>query len=111
MDQHPERTPHDSGKSEHQSTAIPSGGPSEVDAADLENAKRFDAARGGSRSAMGELFETCRNYLLLVANISVADDLRARVAANDLVQETFLEAGGTFENGLPAAPPRSCCDG
>jgi RNA polymerase sigma-70 factor, ECF subfamily len=97
MDQHPERTPHDSGKSEHQSTAIPSGGPSEVDGADLATAKRFDAARGGSRSAMGELFETCRNYLLLVATISVGDDLRARVAASDLVQETFLEAGEIFE--------------
>ncbi|HEX4071446.1 MAG TPA: sigma-70 family RNA polymerase sigma factor [Planctomycetaceae bacterium] len=97
MDQHPERTPHDSRKSDHQSTAIPSGGQSEVEAADLETAKRFDAARGGSRSAMGELFETCRNYLLLVANISVGDDLRARVAASDLVQETFLEAGEIFE--------------
>ena len=59
---------------------------------------------------MGELFETCRNYLLLVANISVGDDLRAGVAASDLVQETFLEAGEIFSD-LPAAPPRSYCDG
>ena len=46
---------------------------------------------------MGELFETCRNYLLLVANISVVDDLRARVAASDLVRAKRFSKAGAFE--------------
>jgi RNA polymerase sigma-70 factor (ECF subfamily) len=97
MGQPPDRTPRDSEKIEQQTTANSSRGPSEGDWANAETAKRLAAARGGSRAAMGELFETCRNYLLLVANISVGDDLRARVAASDLVQDTFLEAGEIFE--------------
>lgn len=62
-----------------------------------ETAAKLVAARRGSHSAMGELFEDCRNYLLLVANASVGDGLRAKVAASDLVQEAFLEAGQIFD--------------
>jgi RNA polymerase sigma-70 factor (ECF subfamily) len=50
------------------------------------------AAREGSSSSLGELLETCRNYLLLVANQTVDVDLQAKVAPSDLVQETFLRA-------------------
>lgn len=57
----------------------------------------LQAARSGSSERVGTLIDNCRNYLLLVANRSVGDGLRARVAASDLVQETFLEAGKIFE--------------
>lgn len=53
-------------------------------------------ARQGSSDAMGELLETCRNYLLAVGNRQLATDLRIKVAASDLVQETFLEAQRDF---------------
>ena len=34
----------------------------------------------------------CRQYLLMVANEVIGPELRAKCAASDLVQETFLEA-------------------
>src|SRR5271165_1787781 len=36
--------------------------------------------------------ETCRKYLLLVANREMRDDLKTKEGASDLVQETLLEA-------------------
>ena len=61
-----------------------------------ETAEKLLAARRGSRAAMGELFESCRNYLLLVTNTSVRGDLKARFTGSDIVQETFLEASRIF---------------
>lgn len=54
------------------------------------------AARDGSRSKLGELFERTRRYLLLVANRTLDSELRQKQAASDLVQETFLEARKNF---------------
>ena len=56
----------------------------------------LQAARDGSREAMGKLLETCRAYLLLVANREIATDLRAKGGASDLVQDTFLEGDRNF---------------
>ncbi len=53
-------------------------------------------ARAGSRPALGQLLETCRAYLLLVARQQLPADLRAKGGASDLVQETFLEAQRDF---------------
>jgi RNA polymerase sigma-70 factor (ECF subfamily) len=53
-------------------------------------------ARGGGSEALGGLLMQCRNYLLLVANQNLDDDLRAKVSPSDLVQETFLEAQRDF---------------
>jgi DNA-directed RNA polymerase specialized sigma24 family protein len=49
-------------------------------------------ARGGSAQAL----EAFRNYLLLVANEELADTLRAKVGASELVQETFKQAHAEF---------------
>lgn len=49
-------------------------------------------ARAGSSEALGRLLEECRQYLLLIANEELPSDLRAKVGASDLVQETFLRA-------------------
>jgi RNA polymerase sigma-70 factor, ECF subfamily len=69
----------------------------------------LEAARAGSSSALGKLLETCRNYLLLIANQDLDADLRAKVGPSDLVQETFLRAKnhwrdfqGDTENALLA---------
>lgn len=56
----------------------------------------LQAARQGSREAMGKLLETCRAYLLLVANRELPADLRAKGGASDLVQETFLDGHRNF---------------
>jgi RNA polymerase sigma-70 factor (ECF subfamily) len=53
-------------------------------------------ARAGSREGLGELLESCRDYLLLIAGQELDADLRVKGSASDLVQETFLEAQRDF---------------
>jgi RNA polymerase sigma-70 factor (ECF subfamily) len=63
------------------------------------------AARGGDPDTLGRLLEDCRQYLLLVANEQLEPDLRGKVGASDVVQETFLEAQrdfSTFRGGTEA---------
>ena len=50
------------------------------------------AARGGSSDALGQALEACRGYLLTIAQHELDPGLRAKAAASDLVQETFLKA-------------------
>jgi len=50
----------------------------------------------GSSSALGELLESCRQYLLLIANRELEPELRAKTGASDLVQDTLLAAGNHF---------------
>jgi RNA polymerase sigma-70 factor (ECF subfamily) len=54
------------------------------------------AARNGSADALGALLDHCRDYLLLVANSTLDDALRAKIGASDVVQETFLDAHRAF---------------
>lgn len=54
------------------------------------------AAHDGSDEALGKLLDSCRRYLLLVANRELTSDVRAKGGASDLVQETFLDAWGDF---------------
>jgi RNA polymerase sigma-70 factor (ECF subfamily) len=58
--------------------------------------QRLAAARDGSPHELGELFETCRNYLLMVANRELDAELQAKGGGSDLVQETFLDAQRDF---------------
>jgi RNA polymerase sigma-70 factor (ECF subfamily) len=61
-------------------------------------------ARSGSTEALGRLLEGCRQYLLLVANQELPSELRPKVAASDLVQNTFVKAHdhfGEFRGGTP----------
>lgn len=46
----------------------------------------------GNPETMGQAMEDCRPYLLLMANKEIAQVLRPKGGASDLVQETFLEA-------------------
>jgi RNA polymerase sigma-70 factor (ECF subfamily) len=56
----------------------------------------LQAARVGSKDAMGALFEACRDYLLLVANDQLGVDLRQKAAPSDLVQQSLAEACQDF---------------
>jgi RNA polymerase sigma-70 factor, ECF subfamily len=49
-------------------------------------------ARAGNDAQLGDVLESCRDYLLLIANREEMRDLRPKVAPSDLVQETFVEA-------------------
>jgi RNA polymerase sigma-70 factor (ECF subfamily) len=61
-----------------------------------EASQWLPAARQGSREALGQALEACRNYLLLVANKELDPELQAKGGASDLVQQTFLEAQRDF---------------
>ncbi len=69
-------------------------GSEEVPLSDLE--RWLGAARAGSREALGRLWETCRQYLLHVANQELHPNVQAKVGPSDLVQQTFLEAQRDF---------------
>ena len=56
----------------------------------------ISSARSGSSEALGDLLQTSREYLLLVANHELPTGLRAKEGAADLVQETFLVAQRQF---------------
>jgi RNA polymerase sigma-70 factor (ECF subfamily) len=49
-------------------------------------------ARGGCRESIGELIERCRPYLLLIANQELDPDVRAKVGASDIVQDSLMSA-------------------
>lgn len=61
-------------------------------------------ARGGSQSSLGLLFETFRDYLLCIARNELADDIRPKVSASDLVQQTLLEAHQGFRHFQGQSP-------
>ena len=61
-----------------------------------DTARWLAAARAGSREALGQVLETFRGYLLLVADRELDAELRAKGGASDLVQDTFLEAQRDF---------------
>ncbi len=64
---------------------------------DTKVARLLDHARNGSREAMGELWEGCREYLLVIAERRLGGgDLCSKGAASDLVQQTFLEGQRNF---------------
>ena len=60
-------------------------------------ARSLAEARAGRLSALGQLLESYRRYLLLAANQQLDDELRAKGGASDLVQETLTEAVGCFQ--------------
>lgn len=59
-------------------------------------AHRLGEARTGSREALGQALEACRDYLLRVANDELGSGLEAKGGASDIVQQTFLEAQRDF---------------
>jgi RNA polymerase sigma-70 factor (ECF subfamily) len=73
-------------------------GPLAAGAADVREEFRslIQAAKAGSPEPLGQLLQTCRNYLLLVATHELPPELRAKGGASDLVQETFLIAQKQF---------------
>jgi RNA polymerase sigma-70 factor (ECF subfamily) len=63
---------------------------------------QIDAIRAGDEAALGQMLEETRSYLLLVADRELDGQLRAKVGASDIVQDTLLEAGqgiGAFRGG------------
>lgn len=53
-------------------------------------------ARSGNRAAMDQLFGVCLPYLRIAAHQDLDAELRARLDASDVVQETLIEAYRDF---------------
>jgi RNA polymerase sigma-70 factor (ECF subfamily) len=54
-------------------------------------------ARAGEPHALGQLLELYRRYLSLLARLQIGRRLQGKVDADDLVQETFLQAHRNWE--------------
>lgn len=62
-------------------------------------------ARGGDEKALAELLENYRPYLLMIANQDLESDIKPKIAASDVVQESMVtahEAFGRFEGTCEA---------
>jgi RNA polymerase sigma-70 factor (ECF subfamily) len=57
---------------------------------------RLQAARDGSREAQAQLLQALQPYLLAVAEDELASDLRPKLAASDVVQNTVWRAWQDF---------------
>lgn len=62
------------------------------------------AAHAGNDAALGRVLEVCRVYLLQVANGELESQLRAKIGASDVVQETYLEAQRIFDRFAGRTP-------
>jgi RNA polymerase sigma-70 factor (ECF subfamily) len=58
---------------------------------------RIEAARSGSDSAIAEILESCRHYLLQAANRRLSPEVQGKLGGSDLVQETMLQAQQRFD--------------
>jgi RNA polymerase sigma-70 factor (ECF subfamily) len=56
----------------------------------------LEQARAGDGTTLGQLLELYRRYLTVLARVQIGQQLRGKVDASDLVQETFLEAHRHF---------------
>lgn len=54
-------------------------------------------ARDGDRTALGELLQSYRSYLMLLARVQIDRRLQGKAGASDLVQDTFLHAHRAFD--------------
>lgn len=78
----------------------PIGPEPDRDASSVPFLSKLDAARAGDREALGRAVEPFRQFLLRIAERELAEDLKAKEGASDLVQDTLLEAQrqiGRFE--------------
>jgi RNA polymerase sigma-70 factor, ECF subfamily len=65
--------------------------------ADPQSPSLLDLARAGDGTALGQLLESYRGYLTVLARVQIGRRLQGKVDAADVVQEAFLGAFRDFE--------------
>jgi RNA polymerase sigma-70 factor (ECF subfamily) len=65
--------------------------------AESEVERMLRRAQGGDTQVRGQLLETYRNYLRLLARLQIDRRLQGKLDASDLVQETFMKAYRGFD--------------
>jgi len=71
---------------------------------DMSTTQLVVASKEGDNTALGQLLEQYRGYLLMLAHRNLSEQLRRRVDPLDIVQVTFLEAKrdlGAFRGNSP----------
>lgn len=61
-------------------------------------------ARDGSESSLGEVLQSFRNYLLLLADDELGNEVKVKVSPSDVVQDSFLEARQDFARFAGSTP-------
>ena len=56
-----------------------------------------NAARSGDSDAVGALLDKYRGYLMLIANQDVTPELKTKMGASDVVQESMMHAQANFQ--------------
>lgn len=62
----------------------------------FEAQQTLNEARGGNENSLGQLLESYKTYLLLLARVQIGQRLRGKVDPDDVIQEVFLEAHRQF---------------
>lgn len=60
--------------------------------------KLLQQARDGDPHALSTLLDSCRDYLLAIANSELETWLQGKIGASDFVQETFVAACNKFDD-------------
>ena len=63
---------------------------------DSQAEQMLQGAKNGDAAALGQLLESHRPYLMLLARLQIGRRLQSKVDASDVVQDAFLEAHRTF---------------
>jgi RNA polymerase sigma-70 factor (ECF subfamily) len=70
----------------------------------VTTAKLLQRAQRGDPEAVGKVLEMHRPYLRLLADRSLQGELRKRIGASDIVQQTYLAAAKAFARGELSDP-------
>jgi RNA polymerase sigma-70 factor (ECF subfamily) len=70
--------------------------PSERRETDEQLNELLAAALAGDEASRGQIIESCRTYLLAIAQSNLDEQLRAKLGSSDIVQETCLKANAAF---------------
>lgn len=62
------------------------------------------AAQAGSNNSLGQLLQSYRDYLNLLADEELGAEIKAKASASDLVQDSFLEAKRDFGQFTGTSP-------